>query len=89
MNIDKYNTRVRQAMSEEYVKCTKRKSDTFKKIVKIENRLRDESETLTYKEYITLEKEREYLLRRYDMEDVRLSVWDMAREICLSIADEC
>lgn len=89
MNINKYNTRVRQAISDEYVKCSKRKQEIFQRINDIESELKDKGESLTRKEYKDLVKERYSLLELYKLEDVKLDVWDKAREICLNNADDC
>ena len=89
MDINKYNTRVRQAISEEYVKCSKRKNDFLNEHVIVSTRLMSEADTLPYTEYKQLEKENEYLLQMIKTEEIKLNIWDMAREICLNIADEC
>lgn len=89
MDIDKYNTRVRQAISDELVKCSRRKQEYRNKHTCTMARLASEKDTLPYSEYMQLEKEREFLVRMQEVEDIKLDVWDMAREICLNIADEC
>lgn len=86
--MEKYNTRVRQAMSDEYVKCTKRKCQLSKEYEETMERLKTEKDTLSYREYKELECKAEELQSQYKTEKVRLDVWDQAREICLSIADE-
>ena len=88
MDIDKYNTRVRQAISEELVKCSKRKQEYMTQHAVILARLASEKDTLPYSEYRRLENDREYLAKMQQVEDIKLDVWDMAREICLNIADE-
>ena len=89
MDINKYNTRVRQAISEELVKCSKRKQEYMMQHAIIMERLASEVDTLSYSEYKRLEKEKDFLLSKYQMEEIELDVWDRAREICLNIADEC
>ena len=89
MDINKYNTRVRQAISEEYVRCSKRKQEYMVQHACVVARLASETDTLPYREYKRLEDEREFLVRMQQVEDIKLDVWDMAREICLNIADEC
>ena len=88
MDINKYNTRVRQAISDELVKCSRRKQEYMMKHTVVVARLVSEKDTLPYSEYVRLEKEREYLVKAQEMEDIKFDVWDMAREICLNIADE-
>lgn len=88
MDTNKYNTRVRQAISEEYVKCSKRKQELTNDVNIITVRLSNEADTLSYREYRRLETENERLLKMIETEKIKLDIWDMAREICLNIADE-
>lgn len=88
MNIDKYNTRVRQAISDEYIKCSKEKQKLNEQYTCICRRLRDEADTLPYNEYIRLEKETERIFNAIHVVEIELHIWDQAREICLNIADE-
>lgn len=89
MNIDRYNTRVRQAISDELVKCSRRKQEYRNKYTCVVARLYSEKDTLPYSEYKRLEDEREFLVKMQQVEDIKYDVWNMAREICLNIADEC
>lgn len=86
--MEKYNTRVRQTMSDEYVKCSKRKCQLLKEYEEVAERLKTEKDTLSYRQYKGLECEADKLKRKYENEKIRLDVWDQAREICLNIADE-
>lgn len=88
MDINKYNTRVRQAISDELVKCSKRKQEYRDEYVAILRRLDNEADTLSYREYKKLEDEADFLVEMRQIEDIRYDVWDEAREICLNIADE-
>lgn len=88
MDINKYNTRVRQAISDELVKCSRRKQEYMMKHTCVVARLASEKDTLPYSEYKRLEDEREFLVKMQEVEEIKLDVWDMAREICLNIADE-
>lgn len=88
MGTNKYNTRVRQAISEEYVKCSKRKQELMEEVNIIAIRLSSEADTLPYREYRQLESRSESLWKMIEVERIRLDIWDMAREICLNIADE-
>ena len=88
MDINKYNTRVRQAISDEFVKCSRQKQEYMKQHECVLARLASEKDTLPYSKYKQLEKEREHLARMQQVEDIKLDVWDMAREICLNITDE-
>lgn len=86
--MQKYNTRVREAVSEEYVKSSKKKSQLQREYEKVLERLNTEASKLCYNEYITLQKREEDIKRQYEDEQVRLDIWDQAREICLNVADE-
>ena len=88
MEIKRYNTRVREAMSNEYIKCSRRINELKRRICEIENRLKIESETLLHIDYLDLHREKDCLLRKLDEECIMLEVWDKAREICMNIADE-
>lgn len=86
--MQKYNTRVREAMSEEYVKSSKKKAQLQRQYEKVLERLDTEVSKLCYNEYITLQKRAEDLKWLYEDEQIRFDTWDKAREICLNIADE-
>lgn len=86
--MEKYNTRVRQAMSDEYVKCSKRKCQLSREYEEVLKRLKTEKDMLSYREYKELECKADDLEKQHEAEKIRLDVWDMAREICLTIADE-
>ena len=84
----KYNTRVRQAISDEYVKCSKIKCQLSREYEEVLERLETEKDTLNYRGYKELECKADDLKNKYEAEKIKLDVWDMAREICLNIADE-
>ena len=88
MNNNKYNSRVRQAISDEYVKCSKNAQEYLAKCNELESRLEKEADTLPYKEYIRLQNESKNNLEYYRTEKIKLDICDAAREICLKIADE-
>lgn len=83
-----YNTKVRQAISDEYVRCSKEKSRVIKSIEQISFRLANEKDVLTYSEYLELKNETEYLQRRAGELQIEIDTWDKARELCLNVADE-
>lgn len=86
--MEKYNTRVRQAMSEEYVKSSKKKVQLQREYKKVLERLDTETSKLCYNEYITLQKRAEDLKQLYEDEQIRFDTWDKAREICLNVTNE-
>lgn len=88
MDIHKYNTQVRQAMSDAYVECAKNKRKITDEIMHIEQKLENEKNTITHVEYIELKHRIDYLNNILNNLDIEFNVWDEAREICLNIADE-
>ena len=86
--MEKYNTLVRQAISDKYVECSKTKSMVIKERQLIISRLELEKETLSYNEYIRLQKKSETMAKEIEELSIQLNVWDMAREICLNVADD-
>lgn len=91
MDINRYNTRIRQAISDKYVECNKRKQEISKKSLELQSKLSrymDGKEILTYQEYTDLHSSLGMLHHEDDMLDIQIAVWDEARELCLNIADE-
>ena len=84
----KYNTRVRQAMSEEYVKSGKKAAELQREYIDILYFLENNKDKLIYNEYISLQKKAEDLKQQYEDEQIRIDTWDKAREICFDVADE-
>lgn len=66
--MEKYNTRVRQAMSDEYVKCSKRKCQLLREYEEATERLKTEKDTLSYRQYKEMECETDDLKRKYENE---------------------
>lgn len=86
--VKKYNTKVRQAISDEYVRCSKQKAEMEKECEKIALQLANDNGILTHKQYLKLSGDAEHLRRKIEDLGVELDTWDKAREICLNIADE-
>lgn len=85
---NRYSTKVRMAMSYKFVKLGKQISETKREIIQLTEKLNQGRATIPYDEYITLERDRDFLsdtLYRYEIER---SVWDEAREICLTVAED-
>jgi hypothetical protein len=72
MDINKYNTRVRQAISDEYIKCSRRKQEYMNKHICVVARLYSEKDTLPYSEYQRLESEREFLVKMQEVKILNL-----------------
>ena len=88
MDINKYNTRVRQAISDNYVEYSKTKSMLVRERVNVVERLKLEKKTLSYKDYISLKERADRLAKEIEELNIQIDIWDKAREICLNIADE-
>ena len=86
--IEKYNTRVRQAISDSYMEYSKTKAMTEKELENVNERLRCEAKTLPYRDYISLQKKSAMLAQEIVELSIQIDIWDKAREICLNIADE-
>ena len=86
--MNKYNTRIRQAISDEYVKCSNERNKISKECIEIEEKLKNEVDKLTYEQYVLLEKKLGDLQQEYSELTIKIDVWEEAREICLNIADE-
>lgn len=91
MNIDFYNTRIRQAVSDRYVECGRRQRAIDVETRELKRKLTnfmDGIEQLTYREYVDVKSSLDNLSRESRELDIRRAVWDEARELCLNIADE-
>ena len=86
--MEKYSTKVRQAISDEYVRCSKEKAETEKEFERLAVQLANDDGVLTHKQYLKLSADAEHLRRKIEYLGVELDIWDKAREICLNIADE-
>lgn len=82
-----YNSKVRQVISDEYVKKLKEKSETIKTLEQISIKLANEQNILTYSEYMKLKDNANYLHRKIEDLQIEIDTWDNAREICLNIAE--
>lgn len=85
-NMNKYNTVVRQRISDEYVSALKRMSDLRYERNEIYNSLKDT--TITHEEYLRLENRLEAVTNEIRSINLEIEIWDKAREICLDVADE-
>jgi predicted translin family RNA/ssDNA-binding protein len=91
MDINRYNTRIRQAVSDKYVECSKRHQEIAHELQELRRKLKsfmDGEEQLTYQEYVDVKSAIDFLNREDDELYIKIAVWDEAREICLNIADE-
>jgi hypothetical protein len=88
MDENRYNTRVRHAMSDNLVECRKMKCNFESRITWINKHLIEEKDTITHREYMRLSTELIELEEKIERLKVVIDVWDQARELCMNIADE-
>lgn len=88
MDLNRYNTRVRQAMSDKYVDCSKRRNKIRHEFNQLQEKLENEKEIIPYAEYKRLCRKLEDLGKEYERLRIEWMTWDKAREICMEIADE-
>ena len=90
MDINRYNTKVRQAMSDNYVRTSKEKAKLENELLATSQQLTSEEtkSTMTYKDYMELKQKAEIIQREIYRLSIEHEIWDEAREICMDIADE-
>lgn len=90
MEEQRYNKRVRQAISDKYVEYSKMYADTHKEFLEAESRLKGENakKRLSYDEYVDLGKYIFKLREEMKVLKIQIDIWDAARAICLDIIDE-
>lgn len=86
--IEKYNTGVRQAISDNYMEYSKTKAMAERERETVIERLRTEKRTLPYSDYVSLQEKAERLAKEIEELNIQIDIWDKAREICLNIVDE-
>lgn len=86
--MEKYNTKVRQAISDEWVRCSKEKAEAEIEFERLAVQLANDGGNLIHKQYLKLSGDTEYLRKKIEDLGIELDTWDKAREICLNIADE-
>ena len=90
MDENRYNTKVRQEMSNKYKETSQKKAELENEWCLISQRLssNETKNTMTYKEYLDLKQKAETIHREINRLSIEREVWDEAREICMDIADE-
>ena len=83
---NKYNTRVRQAISDKYVKYSKYRAEVREKLDEVLLRLHDDS--ILHSEYNSLMDSNHWCEKRLEELNAYVDAFDQAREICLNIAEE-
>ena len=83
IKVNKYNTRVREIVSDIYVGYSKDKQETLKTLRKVQTKLDNEDGKLTYNDYIKLS-----LQDKIKELEIRIDCMDLVREICLNTSDE-
>ena len=90
MDKNRYNAKVRQAMSDKYKETSKKKAELENELYAISLQLtKDEiKKTMAYSEYMELNRLTKVIQTEIDRLNIESDVWDKAREICMDIADE-
>lgn len=88
--MDAYDTRVRHAISDEYVRVVKEKNKLRAEQLEVEEKLNDPNTKVqvSYAEYEELKKKKKEFETAINKLRIEQNVWDQAREICMNIADE-
>lgn len=84
--VHKYNTRVRQRMSDEYVSALKKREELIAKRNKVFVEMG--ADNISHAEYLRLEKLSNQIKLGLVKINTEIDIWDKAREICLDVADE-
>lgn len=86
----RYNQRVRQAISDKYVEYSKMYADTHQEMLEVEAELRAKNakKNLSYEQYVDLEKYLNNLKEEIKVLRIQIDIWDAAREVCLNVSDE-
>ena len=90
MDKNRYNTKVRQVMSDKYKETSQKKAELENKLYAISLQLtKDEiKKTMAYSEYMELNRLTKVIQTEIDRLNIECDIWDKAREICMDIADE-
>lgn len=88
MDENRYNTRVRHAMSDELIENRNRKHNLETRCIWIREHLKEQEDTITYREYLNLMSELEHKENMIKQLKLIIDVWDQARELCMNIADD-
>ena len=88
IKVNKYNTRVREIVSDMYVGYSKDKQETLKTLRKVQTKLDNEDGKLTYNDYIKLSKQKTNLQDKIKELEIRIDCMDLVREICLNVCEE-
>lgn len=88
MDENRYNMRVRHAMSDNLVECRKMKYNFESRLMWIDKYLKEKFDTITHREYTSLYNEYKELEKKIERLKVVIDVWDQARELCMNIADD-
>lgn len=86
--MNKYNTRVREIVSDMYVGYSKDKQEVLKTLRKVQTKLDNEDGKLTYNDYIKLSKQKTNLQDKIKELEIRIDCMDLVREICLNVCEE-
>ena len=86
--MSKYNNRVRQAISDLYVKYSKEKSKCMEELREVQTLLYNQDGKLLYNDYMALVAKENRINKKIEELDIRIDSMDIAREVCLNAAEE-
>jgi hypothetical protein len=86
--LSRYNNRVRQAISDLYVKYSKEKSKYMEELRKVQTLLYNQDGNLLHNDYMALVEKEKRINKKIEELDIRIDSMDIAREVCLNAAEE-
>ena len=84
----KYHSKICDEIRSRFVECRKRKYEIDKQLLELTAKISDYMDgniNLTYKEYLDTKNTIERLHREERELNIKIGVWDEAREICLDV----
>ena len=88
MDENRYNTRVRCAVSDKLIECHNMKRNFENRREWILQHIKETGNSITYREYTNLMSESCEIEKKLETLRVAINVWDQARDLCMDIADE-
>lgn len=85
--MNQYYSKIRRAISDNYMEYLKTKSMAEKERERVIERLKFDK-NLLHTDYLYLQEKEERLTKEIEELNIQIDIWDKAREICLNIADE-
>ena len=86
--MSRYNNRVRQAISDLYVKYSKEKSKCMEELREVQTLLYNQDGKLLYNDYMALVAKENRINKKIEELNIRIDSMDIAREVCLNAEEE-